>query len=140
MSGNPVFVDTNILVYANDTDEPAKRDIARTTIRRLMTGDEGVVSSQVLGEFWVTVTQKLARPLERAIALHEMALFSAFRIVPVDHGVVVDAIRIQEEYRISYWDAQIVSTAQAAGCAQLLSEDLQHDRIYGDVRVVNPFA
>ena len=140
MTGSPTFVDTNIFIYANDTDEPRKRDIARALLRRLVTSGEGVVSSQVLAEFWVAVTQEIARPLAPAVALHELALLSALRVVPVDHGVVVEAIQIQQEHDLSFSDAQIFAAARAAGCTQLLTEDLQHKRVYGDVMVVNPFA
>jgi predicted nucleic acid-binding protein len=139
MSAESVFLDTNILVYANDRAAGAKREVARRLIMETITSDTGCISAQVLSEFWVTVTRKLAVPLERAMAERQIALFSGFRIVPIDAGLVLRAVRIQEKHGISFWDAQMVAAAAHAGCGVLYSEDLQDGSVYESLRVVNPF-
>ncbi len=100
MSGDPVFLDTNCLVYANDTSSPEKREKARTLIRTLISDGSGCISTQVLAEFWVTATQKLKTPLERSIAIHQITLFSSFTVQTVDHATVLEALRLQERYRL----------------------------------------
>lgn len=139
MSADSVFFDTNILVYANDTATADKRAVARQLISETIITDSGCISAQVLSEFWVTVTGKFTVPLDRDLAERQIALFSSFRIVPVDAGIVLQAIRIQERYRISFWDAQIVAASAHAGCRVLYSEDLQDGATYDGVQVVNPF-
>jgi len=134
------FLDTNTLVYANDTSFPEKQALARTLVTRHLAAGTGCISAQVLAEFWVTVTRKLKQALPVELARQQIALFSGFTIVAVDHALFLDALAIQERYGISFWDAQILAAARRAGCGELYTEDLQADGIYGDIRVINPFA
>jgi predicted nucleic acid-binding protein len=140
MKDEAVFFDTDILVYANDTSGGIKRETARKLISHAMTKNLGSVSTQVLSEFWVTVTQKLPVPLDRRLAERELALLAAFNVVGIDVGLVLSSVKIQERHQLSYWDAQIVATAALSGSAILYSEDLRDGAVYEGVKVVNPFA
>jgi len=139
MSDRPVFFDTNTLVYANDTGSPKKRSRARELIRQAVVSGTGSISTQVLAEFWVTVTRKLKTPLAPDSAREQIALFSAFRVQAVDQATVLEAIRLQEHYQLSYWDAQIIASARFAKAALLYSEDLSDGAEYEGVKVQNPF-
>jgi predicted nucleic acid-binding protein len=139
MSDELLFFDTNILVYANDNSAHEKRSVARAVIREAIRDGRGNISTQVLAEFWVTATQKMKPPLDKAIAKQEISLFQAFSIQPVDQATVLEALRLQEQYQISYWDAQIITSAALANCRVLYSEDLQNGREYGGVKIINPF-
>ena len=140
MSDSMGFLDTNTLVYANDTSYPEKQALARTLVTGLLASGTGCISTQVLAEFWVTVTRKLKQALPVELARQQIALFNGFTIVAVDHAIFLDALAIQERYRVSFWDAQILAAAHRAGCSELYTEDLQSEGIFGDIRVVNPFA
>jgi predicted nucleic acid-binding protein len=134
-----VFLDTNILVYANDASEPEKQRVAREAIRSAILEDRAVVSVQVLGEFWVTVTQKIRKPLSREIARHQIQLLGMMTIVPLDEPLFQLALDLQDLHQLSYWDAMIVAAADTAGCDRLLTEDLSAGRSYGSVQIHNPF-
>ncbi len=136
----PVFVDTNVLVYARDLAEPAKQARAEAWMRRLWREDAGRVSWQVLNEFYVTATCKLSSCLSREEARADVQDLAAWHPLPVDGSVVHAAWRLQDVYSLSWWDSLIVAAAQVGGCAYLLSEDMQTGRKYGEVEVVNPFA
>jgi predicted nucleic acid-binding protein len=136
MSGR-TFVDTNVLVYLFDSDEPAKRETARRVLEE--EGDGLVLSTQVLQEFYVTVTRKLGRPLPEAEAEAAARDLSALDVVETDLPLVLRSIGTSRDARISLWDALVVEAARSRGCTRLLSEDLQHGRQFGPVRVENPF-
>lgn len=140
MSDEQVFLDTNIIVYANDVSAKGKQDIARKLIAEALRKGNAAISSQVLSEFWVTVTRKLALPLERALAERQLAGLAAFPVVAIDLGIVFSAARIQVRYDISYWDAQIIGAALQAGCTVLYSEDMRNGGVYDGLRVQNPFS
>lgn len=136
----PVFVDTNVLVYARDQAEPAKQAQAEAWLRRLWQEDAGRVSWQVLNEFYVTATRKLSPCLSWEEARADVRDLLAWNPLPVDGEVTRAAWRLQDAYSLSWWDSLIVAAAQVAGCAILLSEDMQAGQKYGGVEVVNPFA
>ena len=139
MSGEIVFCDTNVLVYANEVAAPVKRDRARKLIREMIINGNGCISTQVLAEFWVTVTRKMKVPLPADLAREQIALFSSFRIMPVDHATVLEALRIQERWQLSYWDSQIIAAAAMAHASVLYSEDLQDGAVIESITVHNPF-
>jgi predicted nucleic acid-binding protein len=139
MSDKPVFFDTNILVYANDTGSPEKRAQARELIRQAVVSGTGSISTQVLAEFWVTVTRKLKIPLAPDSAREQIVLFSAFRVHAVDQATVLEAIRLQERYQLSYWDAQIMASTRFAKATVLYSEDLRDGAEYEGIKIQNPF-
>ncbi|MEX2445152.1 MAG: PIN domain-containing protein [Alkalispirochaeta sp.] len=139
MNGS-VFFDTNVLVYANDAATPEKQHVARTLLKDVLRAENGVISVQVLSEFWVTVTRKIQTPLSLPVARRQAELFHLMTVVDLDSALFYDALRIQELYQISYWDAQIIAAAETAGCAVLYSEDLDAGQEYAHVTVVNPFV
>jgi predicted nucleic acid-binding protein len=101
---------------------------------------KAVVSSQVLSEFWITVTRKIQVPMEVTAAESELDRFACMKIVPIDYGTVRAAIHFQHRYRISYWDALVVAAAHMGRCNVLYSEDLNGGQRYGEVVARNPFA
>jgi predicted nucleic acid-binding protein len=133
------FVDTNILVYAHDVDERSKHDRARSALRELWNDGTGVVSPQVLQEFYVSVTRKIATPLPKGAA---RLIVSTYAIWCVDVGSadVAAAFRIEDEAKIGFWDALIVAAAAKAGAKRLLSEDLNAGQTIAGVLIENPLA
>lgn len=132
------FVDTNVLVYANDTSEPHKRQRAADTLaarRRDL-----VISGQVLGEFFVTVTCRLPTPLSTEDASAAVAGLSRLPVVAVDGTLVRDGIQLSTRWQLSYRDGLILAAARASGCQELLTEDLNADATLAGVEIVNPFA
>ncbi len=138
MAGD-VFVDTNVLVYSRDTAELDKHRKAASWMAHLWNTRQGRLSYQVLQEFYVTVTEKLDPGLDRAAARQVVRSLLPWRPVPIDTRVLEGAWRIQDRHRLSWWDSLIAAAAEVAGCAYLLTEDLQDDSMLGPVRVVNPF-
>jgi predicted nucleic acid-binding protein len=138
MSAEKAFLDTNVLVYAFDHDEPAKRERAQEVLENARSGALAL-SAQVLGEFYVTVTRKLARPLDAAVAGEALDWLGLLHVVALDAALVGAAVRTSRSSRLSYWDALIVAAAEAAGCGRLLSEDLNDGQTIGSVRIENPF-
>jgi predicted nucleic acid-binding protein len=133
-----VFLDTNVLVYAaiGTGKDERKRQLAL----RLIESEEFGTSAQVLQEFFVTVVKKAARPLSAERALEWIEQLTAFPCHPIDHRLVRVAIEQSARYKISYWDAAILSAAQALGSHTVYSEDLSDGQLYAGVRVVNPFS
>lgn len=132
------FIDTNILIYAHDVDQKDKHAIARRIIVELMTERKGVLSPQVLQEFYVNVTRKIAKPLTKRVA---RAIVSDFTVWCVDTTAadIATAFRIEEEARISFWDSLICASALKSGADRILSEDLNSGQSIAGVRIENPF-
>jgi predicted nucleic acid-binding protein len=133
------FVDTNILIYAHDLDDRSKHDLARDALRELWSDGTGLLSPQVLQEFYVNVTRKIAKPLPKEAA---RLIVSTYAIWCVDVAAVdvAAAFRIEDESKIGFWDALIVASAARAGATRLLSEDLNAGQTIAGVRIENPFA
>ena len=132
------FFDTNVIVYMHDDDAPAKRDVARRIVKDAFTKNTGVVSGQVLGETYVTLTRKIGIPVNDA--LEEIRRCSRFRVIEITSNLVLRAIEIQSEYGLSYWDSLVIAAAEFASCDIVWSEDLNDGQRYGSVTVRNPFA
>lgn len=133
------FVDTNVVVYAFDDDEPDKQERARDLLSD--PGDIGLVlSTQVLTEFFVTVTRKLARPLEQGTARQAVAALTELRVVSLDAGLVLAGIDLADQYQLSVCDGLIVQAAVASGCDTILTEDLATGAVLAGVHIQNPFA
>jgi predicted nucleic acid-binding protein len=132
------FIDTNVLVYAFDDSDISKRDRARA----LLGAAEApmVISAQVIGEFYVVVTRKLAAPLEAMHAAAVVAELLRLPLVPIDGELARAAVATSQAEQLSYWDALIVESAAVAGCDRLLTEDLSDGATIRSVRVENPFA
>ncbi len=133
-----VFFDTNILLYADDSDAGAKTGIARDLLRRSLSDRTGVVSTQVLQEFYVNARKKLK--LDGAAARARIEVYLAFDVVTVTPSLLLAAVDLHRLDSVSFWDALVIRAAENAGCDTLYSEDLQAGRRFGPVRVVNPFA
>ena len=134
-----VFVDTNVLVYARDASEPPKQKHAMAWMAYLWEQKTGRLSFQVLNEFYVTVTRKLQPGLEPQSAREDVRLLLAWQPIAVDARVVEGAWNIQDQYKLAWWDALVVSAAQLTDCRYLLTEDLQDNLRIGNVEVINPF-
>lgn len=131
------FLDTNILVYAVDTASASTEKRARS--RNLIRAGNFGVSAQVLQEFYVVTTRKLSKPLPPAVAARWVARLSSAAFVPSDASLVRAAIEASIRWRISYWDAAIVTAAEVIGAKTLYSEDLGHGQSFNSVTVRNPF-
>jgi len=138
MSGK-TFVDTNVLIYAHDADAASKHEIARGVLRDLWGQRAGVLSSQVLQEFYVNVTRKIATPLSKPSA---RAVVDGYTVwcVATTPAEITAAFQIEDEAGISFWDALIVAAARKAGATRILSEDLNPGQVIAGVRVENPFS
>lgn len=136
MSGR-IFLDTNILIYADDLDAGAKNERARQILRSAITESTGVLSTQVLQEFFVIATKKLHVGAE--VARRKIELLHTLDVVRIEVDDVLAAIDLHRLHALSFWDALIIRCAATAGCTRLLSEDMQHgQRIHG-VKIENPF-
>lgn len=133
------FVDTNVLVYAHDTSAAAKHIAAKALVAELWQQMNGCLSVQVLQEFHVVVTRKIKPPLPRLTAYQQIEDLSVWRVYGPSALDVLSAIKIQERYQISYWDAMIVWCAVQLKCKEILSEDLNPGQIYEGIPVINPF-
>jgi predicted nucleic acid-binding protein len=133
------FVDTNVWVYAVDGAEAAKQQRARSVLEGLDPSST-VVSSQVLNEYYVTVTRKLVEPLSHADATIAVRGMAELDVVPITGSLVLRGVDRARDSDLSLWDALIVEAARAADCEVLLTEDLNADQDFGGVQVQNPFV
>lgn len=131
------FFDTNVLVYADDMAAPAKRRRALELVAEHRRAGTGVVSLQVLQEYFVTVTRKLQ--VDPRIARRKVELLAEFDVAAPEVGDILAAIDLHRLHGFSFWDALILRAAKQAGCGVLFSEELQEARETDGVRVVNPF-
>jgi len=131
------LIDTNVLVYSvsSHPSEKEKRDRARALVKAVDFG----TSAQILGEFFVTVRQKIAKPLSERQAIQFIAHLIRLPVIPIDSKLVLEAIALKQEHQVSYWDAAIIAAAQRLGAKTIYSEDLTHNHLYGSVRVIDPF-
>ena len=131
------FIDTNILVYSDDSRDPAKQEKALALIKKHFLERTGVLSLQVLQEYFVTVVRKLK--LDAELAKRRVEFFAKFYVADPRVSDVLAAIDLHRLHGFSYWDSLVLHTAKQAGCRVLLSEDLQHGQEINVVRIVNPF-
>lgn len=133
-----VFFDSNILIYADDGDAGPKTGIARDLLRRSLSARTGVVSTQVLQEFYVNARKKLK--LDGAAARARIEVYLGFDVVTITPALLLAAVDLNRLDSLSFWDALVIRAAEQAGCDTLYSEDLQDGRRFGGLRVVNPFV
>lgn len=131
------FFDTNILIYADDKATPAKQRRALELVAVHRRARTGVVSLQVLQEYFVTVTQKLH--VDPRIARRKVELLAEFDVAAPDVADILAAIDLHRLHRFSFWDALILRAAKEAGCSVLFSEDMQDTREIDGLQIVNPF-
>lgn len=137
-SGSTVFVDTNVLLYAQDPRDNRKQPAASAWLRRCWRDGIGRVSSQVLHELYANL-RRIAPSLDIGEARALVRRYRAWDSWPVDEMTVDQAWDLQDRWGFNYWDALIVASARSLGCGVLLTEDLPHDQRIGDLRIVNPF-
>ena len=133
------FVDTNVLIYAHDVDAKTKHEIAKNVLRGLWSERGGVVSMQVLQEFYVNVTRKIASPIPKDAARLVVNTYSIW-CVETTPAEISAAFRIEGELRIGFWDALIVASAVKSGAIRILSEDMNAQQKISGVRIENPFT
>ncbi len=133
------FVDTNVLVYAYDLDAGAKHEIANRVVDALWDEQAGVVSVQVLEEFYVTVTRKIRSPLSKDLARVVVSHYIKW-CVGIEPAEINVAFRIEDGSLINFWDALIVSSALKSGASRILSEDFNAGQRIAGVLIENPFA
>ncbi len=135
-----VFVDTNILIYAHDRGAGERYNKAKDLLVRLWRERCGVISTQVLQEFYVNVRRKARNPITIAEARGLIEDYLRWEVV-VNHGdAILGALEIEQRLSVSFWDALILQAAKTADVKILYSEDLSHGQFYDQVEVVNPFA
>jgi predicted nucleic acid-binding protein len=134
------FFDTNVLVYAFDNGEPEKNAISKQLIHDFGGDGNLVLSTQVLQEFYVTLTKVGRSLLTREEAGELVNDFAEFPLVQVDKNIISWAMKRHQSKAFSFWDALIVEAALQSGCSQLLSEDMQDGLVIGSLTIRNPFA
>jgi len=139
MSGDKIFVDTNILVYSHDVDAEQKHQIAQNTLLELWKNRNGVLSVQVLQEFYVTMTRKVLHPIPPNSVKNIIRDYFSWHIEINDLNSILIASRIGEDYKISFWYALIVAAALKAKADKILTEDLQAGQIIEGIPIENPF-
>ncbi len=132
------FLDTNIVVYANDASDPRKQAIAIDSVVRHMRGHSGVISTQVLQEYAVVGVNKLKQPVP--VVVHQLHLLESLLVVQITPDLVRRALEVQQIYGVSYWDSLILSAGESAGCDTLLTEDLATGSFYCGMICRNPFV
>jgi predicted nucleic acid-binding protein len=134
----PVFVDSNVLVYARDSSEADRQPRAQEWLDRLWRRGVGRLSVQVLHEFYVTVTQKLDPGLPSDEARQDVGDLLRWGPLAMDGRLIQSAWMLQDRYSVAFWDALIIAAARRSTCEYLLSEDLQDGQDFDGTRVVNP--
>jgi predicted nucleic acid-binding protein len=133
------FIDTNILVYAYDKDEKIKNAIAKKILIDCWENQSGIISTQVLQEFYVTVTAKLSKKLSIDEARELIKDFLSWPVEQITPHDIIDATAFQERFKYSFWDSLIIVIAQKSGAGILYSEDLQDGQKIGGLTIKNPF-
>jgi predicted nucleic acid-binding protein len=131
------FFDTNVLIYADDKAVPAKQRKALNLIAEHRRARTGVVSLQVLQEYFVTITRKLR--VDAAIARRKVELLSEFDVATPEVADILAAIDLHRLHGFSFWDSLILRAAKQSGCSVLFSEDMQSAREIDGILIVNPF-
>lgn len=134
-----VFVDTNVLVYARDASEPEKQPVASSWLEALWESREGRLSTQVLQEYYVAVTRKLAPGLDRDQARTDVRALESWRPLDLDAPLLESAWEAEDRFGFAFWDTLIVAAARRLGCAHLLTEDLQDGQDLDGLVVIDPF-
>ena len=132
------FIDTNVLIYAEASDAPAKQRTALDLLKRLYEEALGVLSTQVLQEYCNVALKKLRLPVQHVRA--QLDLYEQFEVIQVTPAIIHAGLDLHQTRSVAFYDAIIVASAQIAGCNVLWTEDLHAGEIVGGVRIVNPFA
>jgi len=133
------FVDTNVLVYAHDLDAGNKHEVAAKLISQLWKSRNGVLSTQVLQECYVTLTKKVVRPLGKVAVRRLLQSYFSWEIAVNDLQTILQASEIEEAHNLSFWDALIVAAASSKNVTLILTEDLNHGQMIEGILIQNPF-
>ena len=139
MPEGKMFIDTNILIYAFDVSAGKKHQVASHILSDLWNSGLGVLSTQVLQEFYINVVQKIQKPIDQKMAQEIIRDLLKWHVVVNNGDSILDAIDISEKYGYSFWDSLIIEAALTGGVSVLLSEDLQHGQVISGVTISNPF-
>jgi len=133
------FVDTNILVYARDSAVAEKQIKAEQWLTGLWRHESGRISTQVMNEYYMTVTRKLKPGLSTAQARADLRALAVWQPLEMSTTLIESAWDIQDQYAYAWWDTLIIAAALFLDCRYLLSEDMQHDQCIGNLKIINPF-
>jgi predicted nucleic acid-binding protein len=133
------FIDTNVLIYAHDVDAGRKHQIALELLRTLWADRTGVLSTQVLQEFYVNATRKIRKPLTRPEARSIVGAYAPWCVDGITTGDIAAAFQIEDQARIGFWDALIVAVAARSRASRVVSEDLNPGQSIAGVTIHNPF-
>lgn len=139
MNDDKVFLDTNVLLYAYDTGSPAKRAVSVRIIEDLWKNGNGILSIQVLQEFFVNVTKKIFTPLTLSVAREIVEDLLKWKVIPADGRSILRAIDLQEKHKYAFRDSLVIQSAIDGGARWLLSEDLKDGQRIGSLTIRNPF-
>jgi len=139
MPEHKAFIDTNIIIYAYDVTAGKKHETARIIITDLWDSGLGVLSTQVLQEFFVNVVQKIPKPVDKQQAKEIVRDFLKWHVVVNTGDSIIDAIDICLRFEYSFWDSMIIEAAIKGGATVLISEDLQDGQVISGVTIKNPF-
>ena len=139
MKDGKVFIDTNVLVYAYDASAGEKHKIALEIMENLWDSGNGIISSQVLQEFFVSITKKISKPLNIITAKEIVKDLLKWKTVITDGEIILEAIDIHSQHKYSFWDSVIIAAAIGGGAGTIFSEDLSEQVIKG-ITIRNPFT
>lgn len=134
------FVDTNVLIYAHDIDAGRKHEIAKAVLRELWAERAGLLSTQVLQEFYVNATRKIKTPLAKPEARSVVDTYAAWCVDGITPADIAAAFQIEDRARIGFWDALILAVASRSGARRVLSEDLNSGQAIAGLSIHNPFV
>jgi predicted nucleic acid-binding protein len=134
-----VFLDTNILIYAHDIDAGIKHDVALSILKTIWQEETGIISTQVIQEFYVNVTRKIPNPITPVQARGIILNYFSWQVEAVEPHTILSASEIEEKYLLSFWDSLIIATASQSEAAKILTEDLNHGQTIEGVLIENPF-
>jgi len=132
-----IFIDTNIIVYANDKRDPEKQKKAIKIITRLMKSQNGAISTQVMQEYAYTAVKILRQ--NHQVVMRQLKLLESFDVIRQSPEMIRRALEIMVTYGMGFWDSCIISNAEGANCSVVYSEDLNPGQYYSGIKVVNPF-
>jgi len=139
MKGDKVFLDTNLLLYGYDAGSPVKHAVAVRILEGLWKSGTGILSTQVLQEFFVNVTKKIPKPLSVTVGRGIVEDFLKWKIVAIGGRTILRAIDLHETHKYAFWDSLVIQSAIEGGAKWLLSEDFKDGQRIGDLTIRNPF-
>ena len=131
------FIDANVLVYAEASDEPLKQQAALALLKHLYENNEGVLSTQVLQEYCNVALKKLGLSVPHIRA--QLDLYEQFEVVQVTPAIIRAGLDLQQTRSVSFFDSIVLASAHAAGCNVIWSEDMNTGEVINGVRITNPF-